>query len=83
MEDIPMTPGNKGFLQHLSVGTGLLSFLLALVSGVWLYFNVSASGFNNPISASLLACSFFFVFVGIVLTIIGRSDLPSFRFDDQ
>lgn len=70
-------------MQRLSTGSGLLSFLLALVSAVWLYFNVSASGFNNTISASLLACSLFFVFVGIVLTIIGRSDLPSFRFDDQ
>jgi len=75
------TNSNKGFLQRLSVIVGILSFLLALVSGVLLTIRAEAMGFNNPISASLLACSFFFVFVGTVLSIIGRSNLPSFRFE--
>ena len=77
-----MTPKSKGFMQRMSVVSGLLSFLLAAVSSIGLYIKVAATGFDNPVSASLLACCFFFVFAGIVLTIIGRSDLPSFRFED-
>ena len=77
-----MTPKSKGFMQRMSVVSGLLSFLLAAVSSIGLYLKVTATGFDNPVSASLLACCFFFVFVGIVLTIIGRSDLPSFRFEE-
>ena len=78
-----MTGKQKGFMQRLSLVIGIVSFLLAVISAGLLYFRVIDVGFENPISASLLACSFFFVFVGIVLSIIGRSDLPSFRFDDE
>ena len=33
---------------------------------------------EHPVSASLLASSFFFVFVGVVLTVINNTDIPSF-----
>ena len=33
---------------------------------------------EHPISASFLASSFFFVFIGIVLTVINNTDIPSF-----
>ncbi|MDQ1363554.1 MAG: hypothetical protein QG652_1415 [Pseudomonadota bacterium] len=73
---------NKGFLQTVSVWSGVASFVLAAVCGVFLYFNVNKDGWENPVSASFLASVLFFIFVGILLSIIGRSNLPSFRFDE-
>jgi uncharacterized metal-binding protein len=72
----------RGFLQTVAVWAGVASFVLAVVCAVLLYFKVQDIGMNNPVSASLLASVFFFIFVGILLSIIGRSNLPSFRFDD-
>lgn len=69
----------KGILQKVALIFGMLSFALAMVSGVWLYIRVESVGAENPISASLLASFFFFIFVGVILTIIGRADLPSFK----
>ena len=71
----------QGFLQKISVVSGYISFLLAVVSAVILYFKVEELGTKHPVSASFAACCFFFVFVGIVLTVMGRSNVPSFRFD--
>ena len=34
---------------------------------------------EHVISASLLASSFFFIFVGFVFIVIGKTDLPSFK----
>lgn len=73
----------KGFLQKASIVSGAISFLLSAVCGVFLYFKVEEVGYENSVSASLLASVFFFIFVGILLTIIGKSDLPSFKFDDS
>lgn len=73
----------KGLLQKASLIFGVISFILAAVCGVLFYIRVDEVGGNNPISASLLASIFFFIFVGIILTIIGRSDLPSFKLDDS
>ena len=78
-----MPVNKRGFLQRLSMASGLASILLALVSGVFLYIRIDDTGFNNPIAASLLACCLFFASVATVLIIIGRSDIPSFRFDDR
>lgn len=74
---------SRSFLQKVSVWSGVASFVLAAICGVILYFNVNESGYNNPVSASFLASVFFFIFVGILLSIIGRCNLPSFKFDDQ
>ena len=71
----------KGWLQRFSLYTGVVSFILAAVCGVLLYFRVDEVGDYNPISASLMASIFFFICVGVILTIIGRSDLPSFKLD--
>lgn len=72
----------KGMLQKASVVIGAISFVLSAVCGVFLYFKVKEVGYENTVSASLLASVFFFIFVGILLTIIGKSDLPSFKFDE-
>lgn len=72
----------KGVLQKLSLTLGILSFLLSVVTGVWLYLRIESVGADNPISASLMASTFFFICVGVILTIIGRADIPSFKFDE-
>lgn len=72
----------KGFLQRFSIWSGVASFFISAVCGVLLYFKVQDIGMQNPVSASLLASVFFFIFMGILLSIIGRSNLPSFKFDD-
>ena len=71
----------KGFLQKLSLVLGVVSFLLSVVTGIWLYLRVESVGSDNPISASLMASTFFFICVGVILTIIGRTDIPNFKFD--
>lgn len=71
----------KGVLQRVALFAGVASFILAVVSAVLLYLRIEAVGSDNPISASLMASAFFFVCVGVVLTIIGRADLPDFRLD--
>lgn len=72
----------KGVLQKISLVSAVVSFVLALISGVMLYFRLETGASDDPVSASLMASTFFFVCVGVVLTIIGRADLPSFQFDN-
>ncbi len=73
----------KGFLQKLATVSGIISFVLSAVCGVFLYFRVQDIGFENPVSASLLASVFFFLFVGFLLVFVGSCNIPSFKFDDH
>jgi tetrahydromethanopterin S-methyltransferase subunit D len=73
----------KGVLQKLSIVSSIVSFVLAFIAGVMLYLQLESVGSDHPISASLMASTFFFVAVGVVLLIIGNADLPSFKFDDS
>lgn len=69
----------KGVLQKVALVFGVLSFALAIAAGVWLYIRVGSVGGDNPISASLMASTFFFACVGVVLTIIGSANLPDLK----
>ena len=71
----------KGFLQKVSTVSGVISFVLSAVCGVLLYLKVQEIGFENPVSASLLASVFFFLFVGFLLVFVGSCNIPSFKFD--
>jgi uncharacterized membrane protein YdcZ (DUF606 family) len=73
----------KGFLQKTASVSGIVCFLFAIASGVLLYLHEPEADRLDPISGSLGASIFFFFCVGIVLTIIGRSDLPSFKIDSK
>ena len=73
----------KSILQKFSLVSAVVSFVLALTSGVMLYLRLESMGMDNPISASFLASTFFFICVGVVLTIIGMADIPSFKFDNS
>ena len=67
------------FLQKVALVVGKLSFMTALVSAVFLYFKVNELGADHPVSASFLASVFFFTFVGILLSIVGRADIPDLK----
>jgi tetrahydromethanopterin S-methyltransferase subunit D len=73
----------KGVLQKLSIVSAVVCFVLAFIAGVMLYLRLESVGSDNPISASLMASTFFFIAVGIVLTIIGNADIPSFKIDNS
>ena len=72
----------KGSLQKLSIIISVVSFALAVVTGIVLYFKLESVGSDDPVSASLMASTFFFICVGVILTVIGRADIPSFKLDD-
>ena len=73
----------KGMLQKVSLVSAVVSFVLAFASGVILYLRLESVGSDNPISASLMASTFFFICVGVVLTVIGKADVPSFKIDNS
>ena len=73
----------KGMLQKVSLVFAVVSFVLAFASGIMLYLRLESVGSDNPISASLMASTFFFICIGIVLTIIGKADIPSFKIDNS
>ena len=72
----------KGVLQKVSLVSAAVSFVLAIITGVFLYLRLESVGSDNPISASLMASTFFFICVGVVLTVMGKADIPSFKIDN-
>ena len=72
----------KGVLQKASLVLAVVSFMLALTSGVMLYLQLESVGSDHPISASFMASTFFFICVGVFLTYIGKADIPSFKIDN-
>ncbi len=72
----------KNILQKVSKVIGIICFLLAILCAVILYFKIQELGMQHVISASLLASSFFFAFVGVVLIVISNTDIPSFKVID-
>ena len=73
----------KSVLQKISIVSAVISFVLAFISGVMLYLRLESVGSDNPISASLMASTFFFICVGFVLFVMGNADMPSFKLDNS
>ena len=71
----------KNFFQKASLISAKLSFVISLLCGVTLYLKIDEYGYESPVSASLLGSIFFFLFVGVLLSIVGNSDIPSFKLD--
>ena len=67
------------FLQKVALVAGKLSFLIAVLSGVFLYLKVNELGMDHPVSASFLASILFFTFVGILLSIVGKANIPDLK----
>lgn len=66
-------------LKKVALIVGRLCFLIAVVCGVFLYLKIDELGAGHPISASFLASIFFFTFVGILLSIIGKANIPDLK----
>ncbi|HIP94860.1 MAG TPA: hypothetical protein EYH20_05935 [Leucothrix sp.] len=73
----------KSNFQKSALYFSAFSVIASILSVVFLYFKIQTLGWESPISASLLASSFFFGFVAVVLFIIGSSDIPSFKVGEQ
>lgn len=67
----------QGFIYHL----GITSFIASAACLVILYLRMDDADLKNTISASIAASSFFFASVGVVLTTIGKCNLPSLKVD--
>ncbi len=73
---------NKSTLQKSAYYIGIICFLASIASLVYLYFKVDIWGWQHPASASMMATSFFFITGGIVLIVIGRCNIPSFKLNN-
>lgn len=69
----------KSVLQKSAFYIGFASFAASIVCLIFLYLRIDDLGWKNTISASLMASSFFFASVGLVLITIGKCNLPSFK----
>ncbi len=69
----------KSHFQKSALYFSAFSVIASILSIIFLYLKIQTLGWESPISASLLASSFFFGFVAVVLFIIGSSDIPSFK----
>ena len=69
----------KSILQKTSNIIGIICFLLAVLCAVALYFKFEELGMQHPVTASFLASSFFFVFIGFVFSIMGNANIPDFN----
>jgi len=70
-------------LQKTAYYSGFASFIASIASLIILYLKIDELGWESTISASILATSFFFATMGIVLIVIGTSNLPSFKINDN
>ncbi len=59
------------------------SVIAAFVSVIYLMLKIDVLGWENPISASLLASTFFFLFVALILIVIGTANIPSFKIEKR
>lgn len=73
---------NQKKWQKLVYYLGITSFVISISALVFVYFEMGDLGFKNVITASILASSFFFASVGLVLVTIGKCDLPSLKVSD-
>ena len=69
----------KSNFQKSALYFSIFSVIASILSVIYLYIKLDILGWESPVSASLLASSFFFAFVAVVLFIIGTSDIPSFK----
>jgi len=71
----------KGAIQKAVYYSGFASFVASIACLVYLYSILDELGWEHVISASLAASSVFFASMGIVLIVIGKTNLPSFKIE--
>ena len=82
-QDTPLPKTKKSKLQKSALYFAAASIIAAIASVIYLFLKIETLGWENPISASLLAATFFFVFVAFVLIVIGTANIPSFKFEKE
>lgn len=78
-QDTPIKKNKKSKFQKSALYFAATSIIVAIASVIYLVLKIDALGWQNPISASLLASVFFFFFVALVLIVIGSTNIPSFK----
>lgn len=73
----------KSVLQKISLISAVVSFVLMIISAVILVIRLKTVGSNDPVTASFLASTFFFLCVGVVFGVMGKADLPSFKVNNS
>lgn len=79
--DVSIRSNPKGLMQKTALFFAYFSFILAAVSGVFLYLKTQELGASHPITASFIASFFFCIFTGVSLYIMGSANLPKLKFD--
>ena len=69
----------KSVLQRSALFFAAASFIGALVCVVFLYLKIQTIGWEHPLSASFLAGIIFFLSIGFVFFVMGKTNLPSFK----
>lgn len=77
-----MMKNNKSALQRSAYYIGIISFVFSVACIIFIYLKIDHLGWQNPVSASVIASAFFFASVGLVLITIGKTNLPSFKFEN-
>ncbi|MCF6283468.1 MAG: hypothetical protein L3J28_14915 [Candidatus Polarisedimenticolaceae bacterium] len=72
---------NRNIGQTISFYAAFLSYIGAVACFIGVFIMKADLGFDHPITSSFMASVFFFITMGIVLQVIGTTDLPSLRFD--
>ena len=81
--DFPIKKTKKSKLQISALYFAVGSVMAALASVIYLVVKIDSLGWQNPISASLLASTFFFLFVALILVVIGTANIPSFKIEKR
>ncbi|MCP5210977.1 MAG: hypothetical protein H6998_08655 [Hahellaceae bacterium] len=68
-------------MQKLSYITGIICFVLSIASGLFAIIHGMDVGWNDVMTASAMATTFFLISTGFVLVIMGKASLPKLHFD--
>lgn len=82
-QDPPLQKTKKSKLQKSALYFAAGSVIAAIASMTYLMLKIDILGWQNPISASLLASTFFFLFVALILVVIGTANIPSFKIEKR
>ena len=82
-QDFPVKQTKKSKLQKSALYFAVGSVFAAIASVIYLMLKIDTLGWQNPISASLLASTFFFLFVALILFVIGTTNIPSFKIEKR
>ena len=82
-QDFQLKKTKKSKLQKSALYFAAASVIAAFTSVIYLMLKIDTLGWENPISASLLASTFFFFFVALILIVIGTANIPSFKIEKR